>query len=98
MQSHKYTMTTVRGYFVKIQYERHTAVKGVLKTHNTGISRDVVIVVVVVVVVVVDDDDDMVSLRVAFQFICNLPVNCVIFFLIIYISVKHELAKSSPEK
>jgi hypothetical protein len=90
-------MTMVRGYWVKIQYERHTAVKGVLKTHNTGISRDVVIVVVVVVVVV-DDDDDVVSLRVAFQFIFNLLVNCVIFFLIIYISVKHELTKSSPEK
>lgn len=37
--------------------------QGGLKTHNTGISRDVVIVVVVVVV---DDDKDMVSLRVVF--------------------------------
>jgi hypothetical protein len=57
-------MTTVRGYFVKIQYARHTAVKGGLKTHNTGISSDVVIVVVVVVIV--DDDNDMMSLRVVF--------------------------------
>jgi len=59
-------MTTVRGYFVKIQYARHTEVKGGLKTRNTGISRDVIVVVIVVVVVVDDDDDDMVSFRVAF--------------------------------
>ena len=57
-------MTTVRGYFVKIQCARHTAVKGGLKTHNTGISRDVVIVVIFIVVV--DDDNGMVSLRVVF--------------------------------
>jgi hypothetical protein len=66
----------------------------VLRTHNTGISR----FVVGGVVVVADDDDNMASLRVVFQLICNILVNFLILFSIIYISLKHELAKSSPEK